>query len=343
MTSLHRTRWAAVGAAVAVTLGGIAVGGLNIANADISSGDRPVFVPINPCRLMDTRSDQAVGPKSSPLGPGETVTVTAHGANGECADASAIPTDAVSLSLNVTATRTTANTFLTFWGDGDNPGTSNLNPRAGGAPTPNSVNTPLSETGTFNIFNNAGTTDVIVDVNGYYAHHDHDDRYYTETEVDAAIAAAIEAADLGAASYPDTLRIGPADFAKTDGLETSDNNGVLRFVDGPNECFIAAIPTPPSTREITAIELRFSTPGSEADLNIDITRPTSTIGSEGRAELVISRRLELLTATEDRFNVQSESLSIPADTELVATETYSMVVCSNDPIEVYGFIITTTA
>jgi hypothetical protein len=31
------------------------------------------------------------------------------------------------------------------------------------------VNTPLSSTGTFNIFNNNGQTNVIVDVNGYYA------------------------------------------------------------------------------------------------------------------------------------------------------------------------------
>ena len=118
-----------------------------------------------------------MGPKTSPLGPGEIVTVTAHGENGECTGPSAIPADAVGLSLNVTAIRPTSNTFLTFWGEGPNPGTSNLNPRAGGDPTPNAVNTPLSTVGTFRIYNDRGAVDVAVDVNGYYANHDHDERY----------------------------------------------------------------------------------------------------------------------------------------------------------------------
>jgi hypothetical protein len=162
--------------AVALLIGSI--GGINFVSAEVTSGDRPVFIPINPCRLVDTRSgDLTVGPKNAPIGPGKTITVTAHGANGECTDTSVIPTDAVSLSLNVTAVGPTSNTFLTFWGDGRNPGTSNLNPRAGGAPTPNSVNTPLSSSGTFNIYNDRGNVNVVVDVNGYYATHNHDDRY----------------------------------------------------------------------------------------------------------------------------------------------------------------------
>lgn len=39
------------------------------------------------------------------------------------------------------------------------------------------MNTPLSPSGTFNAYNDAGEVDIIADVNGYYAHHDHDDRY----------------------------------------------------------------------------------------------------------------------------------------------------------------------
>ncbi|MEP4650817.1 MAG: hypothetical protein ABJ314_11575 [Ilumatobacter sp.] len=179
MTRLHliRTRWAAVGAALAISLGAVGLGGLNIASADVSSGDRPVFIPIAPCRLLDTRAASPVGPRATPLGAGETYTVTAHGDNGRCTGASTIPVDAVALATNVTSVRATAVTFLTFWGEGANPGTSNLNPRPNAAPTPNSVNTPLSTAGTFNIYNDAGTVDVLVDVNGYYALHDHDDRY----------------------------------------------------------------------------------------------------------------------------------------------------------------------
>lgn len=173
-----RTRWAAIGAAVAVTIGAAGVGGFNLVNAEVSTGDRPVFVPITPCRLTDTRPGAlTVGPKTSPLGPAEVLTVTAHGSNGECTDGSAIPTDAVALSMNVTALNATGQTFLTFWGDGANPGTANLNPAPGQPPTPNAVNTPLSTAGTFNVFNERSSVDVVIDVNGYYAHHSHDDRY----------------------------------------------------------------------------------------------------------------------------------------------------------------------
>jgi hypothetical protein len=173
-----RTRWAAIGAAVAVTVGAAGVGGYSLVNADVSTGDRPVFVPTTPCRLADTRTaPNTVGPKSSPLGVAEIATITAHGSNGECTGAAAIPSDAVALALNVTALGATEQTFLTFWGDGDNPGTANLNPAPGQPPIPNAVNTPLSDAGTFNVFNEKGNVNIVIDVNGYYAHHDHDDRY----------------------------------------------------------------------------------------------------------------------------------------------------------------------
>ncbi|MFK7919448.1 MAG: hypothetical protein AB8G14_15335 [Ilumatobacter sp.] len=246
-----RTRWAAIGAAVAVTLGGVALGGLNVANADVSSGDRPVFIAINPCRLVDTRpGDLNVGPQTTPIGAGDTVTVTAHGANGECTGASEIPTDALSLALNVTAVGPTDNTLLTCGADGPHPRTSNPNPRAGGAPTPNSVNTPLSATGTFNIFNNRGDVNVIVDVNGYYAHHDHDDRYYTKTESDAAVDAALAtvsgavetavtaavpaavetAVDAATAPAPELL-IGPAEFTPELGSQWRFEGSIFRSTD----------------------------------------------------------------------------------------------------------------
>jgi hypothetical protein len=181
-TSLLRTRWAAIGAAVAVTLG---AGGLAVVDAAVTTGERTVFVAITPCRLVDTRPTSTVGPKSSPVGPGEVHTVTAHGTTGDCT----IPTDAVALSLNVTAIGATAPTFLAIWPAGaTQPDASSLNPSPGQPPTPNAVTTDLSTDGRFSIFNLQGSVDVLVDVNGYYADHNHDDRYYTKPQVDAAIA-----------------------------------------------------------------------------------------------------------------------------------------------------------
>ncbi len=53
-----RTRWAAIGAAVAVTLG---AGALATVDAARSSGERTSYFPITPCRLADTRPDFQVG------------------------------------------------------------------------------------------------------------------------------------------------------------------------------------------------------------------------------------------------------------------------------------------
>jgi hypothetical protein len=181
-TSLLRSRWAAVGAAVAVTLGASSVG---IASATLTSGERTSFVPITPCRLFDTRPGvDNVGPRSTPLGPLETFTVTARGSTGNCT----IPTAATGLVTNITAVGPTAPTFLTLWPTGaQQPFTSNLNPTPGSPPTPNAVTVDLSESGQFSVFNAQGSVNVFADIVGYYEDHNHDDRYYTKTETDDAI------------------------------------------------------------------------------------------------------------------------------------------------------------
>jgi hypothetical protein len=177
--NMMRTRWAALGAAVAVSLG---AGGIGlITAAPLSSGERTVLVPAD-CRLADTRpAPDNVGTRNTPIGAGATVTFGAHGTNGNCT----IPADATALSLNVTALNVSAPlTFLTLWNAdaAAQPTTSSLNPAAGEPPTPNSVIVDLSATGQFKLFNALGTVDVIIDVTGYYQDHNHDDRYYTKTE-----------------------------------------------------------------------------------------------------------------------------------------------------------------
>lgn len=167
-TNLLKTRWAAIGAAVAVTLG---AGGLGISYATSPTG-ATAFVPITPCRIVDTRpAPDTVGARTSPLGPEETFTVDAHGNNGNC---TGIPTEATGLSLNVTALGATSGTFLTLWATGaTQPTASNLNPQPGQPPTPNAVTTGVSATGQFNIFNKVGSVNVIVDIVGYYSDHQH--------------------------------------------------------------------------------------------------------------------------------------------------------------------------
>ena len=104
-----RIRWAAIGAAVAVTLG---AGGIGIARATVSTGARPIFVSITPCRLVDTRpAPSTVGARATPLNPNETATFTVHGTNGNCT----IPAGAVAIDANVTITAPTSDGFLTVF------------------------------------------------------------------------------------------------------------------------------------------------------------------------------------------------------------------------------------
>lgn len=167
--------------ALAVLATGTVIGGgiRQTASADVSSGDRPVFIPIDPCRLADTRpATNNVGDRARPVGAAETAAFEAHGTNGDCT----IPTEASALSLNITALGATVQTFLTIWPDGPRPLVASLNPAPSQPPTPNAVTAPLSSNGSFNVFNNAGRVDIVIDVNGYFAPHDHDDRYLLESE-----------------------------------------------------------------------------------------------------------------------------------------------------------------
>ena len=180
--SLLRTRWSAVGAAVAVTLG---AGGIGLVSAT-SPSDATTFVPITPCRLFDTRPEFQVGDRGTPLGAGDVHTVIATGDNGNCIG---IPTNATAVSMNMTSTDATAPTFLTVWAAGESqPSASSMNPIPGSPATPNGVIAALNSDGEFSTFNLAGSVHVFADINGYYVDHDHDDRYYTQDQVDANFA-----------------------------------------------------------------------------------------------------------------------------------------------------------
>ena len=180
---VSRSRWAALGAAVAVGLGG---GGLAVTHATSGSGERDVFVPITPCRLFDTRPATQVGGRSTPIGPGETMVQAVTGTNGKCVLAG----DATAVAMNVTSVNGTAGSFLTIWpSDTSLPLASSLNWAPGSPPTPNKVDVKLSATGTISLFNNAGTVDVLADVVGYYVDHNHDDRYFTKAEITTQLGA----------------------------------------------------------------------------------------------------------------------------------------------------------
>jgi len=138
------------------TLAIVGAGEAGVANA---------FLPITPCRLLDTRLSTTVGPRNTPLGAAETYTVQVTGANGQCN----IPASATAIVVNVTGVSPTARTFVTlFPADASRPTASNLNFVAGQGPTPNLVTVSLSAIGAMKLYNHAGTVQLVGDIAGYY-------------------------------------------------------------------------------------------------------------------------------------------------------------------------------
>jgi hypothetical protein len=229
-TNGSRSRWAAVGAVLAITLG---AGGIGITHATTSSGEKPVFKPIEPCRLADLRpAPFQVGPRPAPLAPNETYTLSGWGAVGECT----LPTGTTGLALNVTAVGATKDTFLTFFpAASTRPNASNLNPSPGQPPTPNAVNIDIDAAGQFSVYNLDGNVNVIIDVVGVYDDHNHDDRYYTEAEVDSkTLFATVAPADFGAAIVRgegaiSTTQITPGAFRVTFDRDITDCTWIATY------------------------------------------------------------------------------------------------------------------
>jgi len=156
---VSRTRWAAAGAALAVAVGS---GTFSLATAD---GTASSFVPITPCRLIDTRATSPVGPRSTPITAGESLTVQVTGSNGQCV----IPSTATAIVINVTAVGPSAAGYIALYpADVALPNASNLNFTANQNPTPNLVTVSLATGGAIKIFNESGTVNVLGDIAGYY-------------------------------------------------------------------------------------------------------------------------------------------------------------------------------
>ncbi|MFD9124501.1 hypothetical protein [Kitasatospora sp. NPDC059571] len=123
-----------------------------------SPGGKGRFTPTVPVRVRDTRSDGT----RLPLGPGAWAAVPLAGSHG-------VPANATAAVLNVTAVAPTSNGYLTVWPDGTaRPGTSNLN-LVPGAITPNHVTTPLGTGGAADVYNSAGSTHVVADLEGWFS------------------------------------------------------------------------------------------------------------------------------------------------------------------------------
>ena len=130
-------------------------------NGVIPSGWIGLLRPITPTRILDTRS--GLGGVGTPLGAGQSIDVQITGRGG-------VPASGVAdVVLNVTATRPTQGSYLTVYPTGTTrPATSNLNFQAGQT-VARLVVSGIGTGGRVTVYNAAGSTDVLLDVSGWYA------------------------------------------------------------------------------------------------------------------------------------------------------------------------------
>jgi hypothetical protein len=127
------------------------------------------YVPLNPVRLLDTRS-VSTGASTidgndlgcGPVGQQQVRTLVVEGRGG-------VPTAGVdAVAVNVTVVSPTASNFLTVYPSGTaRPGTSNINFVAGQT-IPNMAIVRVGTDGTISIYNEEGATQVIIDVVGWF-------------------------------------------------------------------------------------------------------------------------------------------------------------------------------
>lgn len=155
-SGIARSRWAAIGAAVAVSLG---AGGLLVAQA-AGSSNPAAFHALSPVRVFDTR-DGSGGVPLAPVGPDSSIDVQMTGVNG-------VPENATAVQLNVTVVNGTTPSFLTVWPTGvTRPVASSLN-WVDGVARPNAVTATIGTDGKVSFYNAFGTVDVLADLVGYY-------------------------------------------------------------------------------------------------------------------------------------------------------------------------------
>jgi hypothetical protein len=113
------------------------------------------FNPLNPTRILDTRT-------SSPIGQNSSVNLAVGAPFG-------VPNLTPAIVVNATVTQGTASSFLTIYPKGiSRPAVSNLNWMPGQT-VPNLVTVKLSTSGEITIYNAKGTVDVVLDLAGFYS------------------------------------------------------------------------------------------------------------------------------------------------------------------------------
>ncbi len=165
--TMIRTRWAAIGAAVAVTIGG---GGFFVANAADTSNDA-LYHPVTPVRVMDTRVGGTAVTGTVKLKVEGTIAT--YNANGSTTQVEVVPSSASAVAINLTVTAGQKNGDYGYVTAFPCTATTDAVPTASSLNFSNSVdianalNVSTSSTGELCLYV-YGTAHLIVDVAGYF-------------------------------------------------------------------------------------------------------------------------------------------------------------------------------
>jgi hypothetical protein len=319
----------------------LAGSGPGAALAPVSSGDRNVFVPITGCRLFDTRPATPVGTKHTKLGAGQKMTVTVRGASGKCN----IPTNATAVALTLAYVSPSAASGLrAFAPDRPEPSRIDLRFSGGQASRSAAVTVGLSADGKIAIRNLAGTVDVIGDLTGFYAPHNHDDRYYLKATADKrffegstlvlvradgtaaangiTLHQAVAAISDASASKPYTVRLAPGVYdVGADGID------VPAFVDLAGSGQDRSIITAPGTTHTNPFTETFGTVRLAPDSALRDATVQNTGGASTTAVAIeavsgtvrisdVTVRVSGGNAGNGNFGITAEPLSIETDVTL---------------------------
>lgn len=143
------------GAVLALMATGLGVRGTLAAAPSAPSS----VVTVDPARILDTRSGLGVT-SPGPVGAASTISVQVTGVGG-------VPADATGVVITLTATQATAASFVSAWPSGQpQPTTSVLNFTTG-EDIANTVTMSLGAGGKIDLFNSAGSVQLLADVTGY--------------------------------------------------------------------------------------------------------------------------------------------------------------------------------
>ncbi|MFZ0664756.1 MAG: RHS repeat-associated core domain-containing protein [Acidimicrobiales bacterium] len=128
------------------------------------AGSGSQYTPAGPTRIADTRTGSGEPYAGQTIGANKTLTVQVTGANGD-----GVPATATAVVLNVTEVNATTGGYLTVYPAGATQPNTTTVAFPAGSNVGDEVTVKLPASGAVAIYNLQGSTDAVVDVEGYFA------------------------------------------------------------------------------------------------------------------------------------------------------------------------------